>query len=76
MVKHCVCGFLPDDGDPEVGVGFEAEGEDGDEDEEDGGERDDPCPRRRMRLVEQRPDFGLRPLPARRFSCKNTWLKP
>ncbi len=64
--------ILPDDGDPEVGVGLEAEGEDGDEYEEDGGEGDDPRPGGRVRLVKQRPDLRLRPLPARRLTCMRT----
>jgi hypothetical protein len=53
-------------------VGLEAEGEDGDEYEEDGGEGDDPRPGGRVRLVKQRPDLWLRPLPARRLTCMVT----
>ncbi len=50
-------------------MGLEAEGEDGDKDEEDGGEGDDPRPGGRVRLVKQRPDLRLRPLPTRRLTC-------
>ena len=63
VVAEVSDGDVPDDGHPAVGVGLEAEGQDGDEDEEDRGEADHPGPVRGVRLVKQRPDLGLRVLP-------------
>ena len=56
-------GDVPDDGDSHVRVGLQAEGQDGDTDEEDGDDSNHLGSEGGVGLVKHQPDLGLSPLP-------------